>query len=107
MAKEKEVSGVKDAPKEDSAEGRDDSEASRQPAENGHSDGDHKARKVANAEPAGENSEAVAAAGEGCFCIDEALSLHDQPRSLTAPFRGSASELCTDFWRPMCNGCFV
>ena len=65
MAKEKEVSGVKDEPKEGSAEGRDESEASGQPAENGFSKGDLKARKEDDAETAGEKSEAVAAAGMG------------------------------------------
>ena len=76
MAKEKEVSGVNDEPREGSAEGRDDSEASRQPAENGHSKGDLKAEKKADAETTGETSEAVAAAGEGYFCMSNSVSLH-------------------------------
>ena len=74
MAKEKEVSGVRDEPKEGSPEGSDESEASRQPAEIGLSKGDHKARKEADAETAGDASEAVAAAGEEYFCMDGSIS---------------------------------
>ena len=70
MAKEKEVSGVKDEPKEGSPEGRDDSEASRQPSKNGFSKAELKARKGADAEPAGDELEATAAAGEGRFCME-------------------------------------
>lgn len=76
MAKEKEVSGVKDEPKEGSNEGRDDSEADRQPAENGFSKGDVKANNKADAEPAGEEAEAEAAAGEGHFRTDVSVSIY-------------------------------
>ena len=98
MAKEKEVSGVKDESKEDSAEGRDGSEANRLPAENGFSNSDSKARKEADAEPASNESEAVAAAGEGHFCMGGLCSFTSLPPSplslqIYPKIPGSASEM--------------
>ena len=79
MAKEKEVSGVKDEPKEGSAEGRDDIEASRQPAQNGFSNRDPHPKKEADAEPAGKNPEARAAAGGAHFCLNVSLHILQRP----------------------------
>ena len=102
MAKEKEVSGVKDEPEEGSAEGRDNSEADRQLAENGFSKGDLKAQKEAGAEPTSEKSEAVAAAGEGHSCLIGLCPSATSPNPI-AP----GNEVLLRSCQHICSGCFL